>query len=236
MVMTDLDLGMNDHISEPFHWHKERKYDRGKVLNAEELEHVGRFGRYLDSDGDGIPYRTYPGTHPTKGSFFTRGTSRDEYAVYTEDGAAYKRNMDRLMVKWETAKQIVPKAHLYQKGSKSDFGILFYGTSTFSAEEAKDILEESEIMVDAIRIKAFPFGEEVHKFIQSHKTVFVIEQNRDAQLRSMIIMELETDPTKLIPILNYDGMPITADAIKNQILKHLNLENTQHHELSKTAL
>jgi 2-oxoglutarate ferredoxin oxidoreductase subunit alpha len=236
MVMTDLDLGMNDHISEPFHWTDERKYDRGKVLNAEELEHVGRFGRYLDVDGDGIPYRTYPGTHPTKGSFFTRGTSKDEYAAYTEDGAAYKRNMDRLLKKWETARKMVPSAHLYQKSKQSEIGTLFFGTSQFSAEEAKDLLAEEGIHVDAIRIKAFPFGQEVMDFIDSHRLVFIIEQNRDAQMRSMIIMELGTQPSKLIPVLNYDGMPITADVIKNQIKNFLTKETTQHHELSKTAL
>jgi len=236
MVMTDLDLGMNDHISEPFHWTDERKYDRGKVLNTEELEHVGRFGRYLDVDGDGIPYRTYPGTHPTKGSFFTRGTSKDEYAAYTEDGAAYKRNMDRLLKKWETAKKLVPLAQLYQKTKQSDVGILFFGTSQFSAEEAKDLLAEEGTFVDAIRIRAFPFGQEVVDFVESHRVIFVIEQNRDGQMRNMMIMEFGTDPSKLIPVLNYDGMPITADSIKNQITNFLNKEKTQHHELSKTAL
>jgi 2-oxoglutarate ferredoxin oxidoreductase subunit alpha len=236
MVMTDLDLGMNDHISEPFHWTDERKYDRGKVLNTEELEHVGRFGRYLDVDGDGIPYRTYPGTHPTKGSFFTRGTSKDEYAAYTEDGAAYKRNMDRLLKKWETAKKLVPLAQLYQKTKQSDVGVLFFGTSQFSAEEAKDLLAEERTFVDAIRIRAFPFGQEVVDFVESHRVIFVIEQNRDGQMRNMMIMELGTDPSKLIPVLNYDGMPITADSIKNQITNFLNKEKTQHHELSKTAL
>lgn len=236
MVMTDLDLGMNDHISDPFEWDDKRKYDRGKVLNAEELEHVGRFGRYLDVDGDGIPYRTYPGTHPTKGAFFTRGTSRDEYAAYTEDGAAYKRNMDRLMVKWETAKKIVPSAQLYQKKNHSPYGILFFGTSTFSSEEAKDLLLHKDIIVDAIRIKAFPFGAEVVEFVNTHELVFVIEQNRDAQMRSMMMIEMETNPAKLIPILNYDGMPITADAIKNQISNHLQQFKTQDHELSKTTV
>jgi 2-oxoglutarate/2-oxoacid ferredoxin oxidoreductase subunit alpha len=236
MVMTDLDLGMNDHISEPFEWDDKRKYDRGKVLNAEELEHVGRFGRYLDVDGDGIPYRTYPGTHPTKGAFFTRGTSRDEYAAYTEDGAAYKRNMDRLMVKWETAKKIVPSAQLYQKKKQSPFGILFFGTSTFSSEEAKDLLQLQGIEVDAIRIKAFPFGAEVLEFVNSHKLVFVIEQNRDAQMRSMMMIEMETNPAKLIPVLNYDGMPITADAIKNQITNYLQQSKNLDHELSKTTV
>lgn len=236
MVMTDLDLGMNDHISEPFDWDDKRKYDRGKVLNAEELEHVGRFGRYLDVDGDGIPFRTYPGTHPTKGAFFTRGTSRDEYAAYTEDGAAYKRNMDRLMVKWETSKKIVPTAQLYQKKYQSPYGILFFGTSTYSSEEAKDLLLQKDIVVDAIRIKAFPFGAEVVEFVNSHKLVFVIEQNRDAQMRSMMMIELQTNPAKLIPVLNYDGMPITADAIKNQITNHLQQSKNLDHELSQTTV
>lgn len=236
MVMTDLDLGMNDHISDPFEWDDKRKYDRGKVLNADELEHVGKFGRYLDVDGDGIPYRTYPGTHPTKGAFFTRGTSRDEYAAYTEDGAAYKRNMDRLMVKWETAKKIVPAAQIYQKENQSKIGILFFGTSTFSAEEAKDLLLSDGIVVDAIRLKAFPFGDEVVGFVNSHDMVFVIEQNRDGQMRSMMVIEMETNPSKLISILNYDGMPITADAIKNQIISFLNEAKTQNHELYKTTV
>lgn len=236
MVMTDLDLGMNDHISDPFEWDDNQKYDRGKVLNADDLEHVGKFGRYLDVDGDGIPYRTYPGTHPTKGAFFTRGTSRDEYAAYTEDGAAYKRNMDRLMVKWETAKKIVPSAQLYQKKNHSNIGILFFGTSAFSSEEAKDLLQASGTVVDAIRLKAFPFGVEVVEFVNSHELVFIIEQNRDAQMRSMMIIEMETNPSKLIPVLNYDGMPITADAIKNQITSFLDKAKTQNHELYKTTV
>lgn len=236
MVMTDLDLGMNDHVSEPFHWDENKKYDRGKVLSAEELEHIGRFGRYLDVDGDGIPYRTYPGTHPTKGSFFTRGTSRDEFAAYTEDGAAYKRNMDRLLVKWETAKKIVPAAQLYQENQQSELGMLFFGTSQFSAEEAKDLLQEEGITLDAIRIKAFPFGKEVVDFVQRHRVIFVIEQNRDGQMRKMMINELETNPSTLIPILNYDGMPITADVIKNQIKKHLHQASNLHHELSETTV
>lgn len=236
LVMTDLDLGMNDHVSDPFHWDDNRKYDRGKVLTAEELEHIGKFGRYLDVDGDGIPFRTYPGTHPTKGSFFTRGTSKDEYAAYTEDGAAYKRNMDRLIKKWDTAKKLVPSAQLYQKEYQSELGMLFFGTSQYSAEEANDLLQEESLKIDAIRIKAFPFGKEVEEFIASHRLVFVIEQNRDAQMRKMIIMELETSPSKLVPVLNYDGMPITADAIKGQITQFLTLEKSQQHELSKTTL
>ena len=236
MLMTDLDLGMNDHISDSFEWEKKRNFKRGKVLTAAELENIGRFGRYLDVDGDGIPYRTYPGTHPTKGSFFTRGTSRDEYAVYTENSAAYQRNMERLLVKWETAKKLVPSAQIYQPSNQSDIGMLFFGTSTYSAEEAKDLLLEEGIGIDAMRLKAFPFGAEVVDFVKSHRLVFVIEQNRDAQMRSMMILEMETNPAKLIPVLNYDGMPITADTIKNAIISYLNQDKTLYNELSKTTL
>jgi 2-oxoglutarate/2-oxoacid ferredoxin oxidoreductase subunit alpha len=236
IIMTDLDLGMNDHVSDPFEWDERKSYNRGKVLTAEQLENIGKFGRYLDVDGDGIPYRTYPGTHPTKGSYFTRGTSKDEYAAYTEDGAAYKRNMDRLTRKWNTAKKLVPEALVYSSSNSSELGILFFGTSTYSSEEARDLLAQEGIEVDAIRIKAFPFGEEVDQFVNAHRRVFVIEQNRDAQLRKMMIMELDCHPQKLIPVLNYDGMPITADSIKNQILSYLKQENSASHELSKTSV
>lgn len=221
IVLTDLDLGMNDHMSEPFEWNPERQYDRGKVLTAEDLENMGRFGRYLDVDGDAIPYRTYPGTHPTKGSYFTRGTSRDEYAVYTEDSAVYIRNMERLVRKWETAKTLAPKPYFYQEKNMSPIGVVFFGTSTYSSEEAIDILRTQEVVMDAMRIKSFPFNEDVAQFIEDHEVVYVIEQNRDAQMRSLLINELEINPKKLIRILNYDGMPITADKIVNEISKTL---------------
>lgn len=224
IVMTDLDLGMNDHVCAPFEWDDKRAYKRGKVLNAEELEKVAKFGRYLDVDGDGIPYRTYPGTHPTKGSYFTRGSSRDEYAVYTEDSAAYVRNMDRLAKKFNTAKTMVPAPHFYQEKSKNEIGVVFFGTSTYSAEEAIDMLKADGINVDAMRIKSFPFNKAVEDFINSHKKVFIIEQNRDAQLRSMMMMELNAEASKLISVLNYDGMPITADNILKQITKQLSLQ------------
>jgi 2-oxoglutarate ferredoxin oxidoreductase subunit alpha len=217
IMLTDLDLGMNDHVSEPLVWDDKRKYNRGKVLDAAALEKMEKFGRYLDVDNDGIPYRTYPGTHPTKGSFFTRGTSRDEYAVYTEDGAAYQRNVDRLMKKWETAKSLVPAPELYQKEYKSKDGILFFGTSHYAAEEAMDILKHDNIVLDAIRIKSFPFNHEVQNFIDKHDRVFVIEQNRDAQMKSLLMIELSANPANLISILNYDGMPITAEKIINEI-------------------
>ena len=213
IMLTDLDLGMNDHVCEPFVWDDNRQYKRGKVLTANDLDNMGRFGRYLDVDGDGIPYRTYPGTHPTKGSFFTRGSSHNEYAGYTEDGADYVHNVDRLLVKWETAKQMVPAPHFYQSTNQHPNALLFFGTSIYAAEEALDLLKEQGKMFDAIRIKAFPFAQQVADFIAQHQRIFVIEQNRDAQMRSLLINELNINPQKLIPILNYDGMPITADRI-----------------------
>jgi len=217
IVMSDLDLGMNDHISEPFKWDPNRKYKRGKVLTAEQLEKLDRFGRYLDIDNDGVPYRTIPGTHPSKGSFFTRGSSHDEYAVYSEDSPTYIRIMERLLKKYETAKTMVPKPTFYQKENKNKQALIFFGTTTQSAEEAMDMMREQGINFDAMQIKAFPFNNEVLDFIESHETVFVIEQNRDAQMRTLLINELEIHPKKLIKILNYDGNPISADFIINKI-------------------
>ena len=226
ILMSDLDLGMNDHLSEPFEWDDKRKYNRGKVLNAEQLENMSRFGRYLDVDGDGITYRTIPGTHPSKGSFFTRGTSRDENAAYTEDGTIYARNMDRLLKKWDTAKDTVPAPYLYQTENKSQYGVIFFGTSTYSAEEAMDLMGQGNLSFDAMRLKAFPFNKTVEDFIDAHEKVFVIEQNRDGQMRSLLVNELNVNPKKLIPVLNYNGMPITADAIMVQINKNLSPAKT----------
>jgi 2-oxoglutarate/2-oxoacid ferredoxin oxidoreductase subunit alpha len=224
IVLTDLDLGMNDHVSEPFSWDDTRIHKRGKVLTAEDLDKIDRFGRYLDIDNDGITYRTYPGTHKSKGSFFTRGTSRDEYATYTEDGSAYVRNMNRLVKKWNTAKKMVPEPHLYQQKSISQNGLIFFGTSKFAAEEAMDVLAAEGVKVDAMRIISFPFNHKVQKFINEHEKVFVIEQNRDAQMKSLLVNELSENPNKFVSVLNYDGMPITADHIYGQILSVLNEE------------
>ena len=219
ILMTDLDLGMNDHMTPALKWDDKREYKRGKVLTAEDLDKMEKFGRYLDIDKDGIPYRTYPATHPTKGSYFTRGTSRDEYAVYTEDSNAYKRNMDRLMVKWETAKSMVPAPQFYQQKNTSENGLIFFGTSMYAVEESLDILKAEKMGMDAMRLRAFPFSDAVLEFINAHERVFVVEQNRDAQMRSLLMIELGVDPAKLIPILNYDGMPITAQHIVKDI-KH----------------
>ena len=286
IVMTDLDLGMNDHVTDPLEWDDSRPYDRGKVLTADELQQItdwksdtnarfdagrqtvtngkgnghsdlveseldsqahgdhspaqpleqfkGKFGRYLDVDQDGIPFRTIPGKHPTKGAFVTRGSSRDEYAVYTEDGEAYRRNMDRLARKWNTAKKLVPqpefiKAHRLDESrggagdaAKVQGGVIFFGTSTYAAEEAIDLLAAEGIYLSAMRARAFPFSRSFSEFVELHDRIFVIEQNRDAQFRSLMMMELGVDSVKLISILNYDGMPITADNILNQIQSHIN--------------
>ncbi|HEX6124835.1 MAG TPA: 2-oxoacid:acceptor oxidoreductase subunit alpha [Pyrinomonadaceae bacterium] len=297
IVMTDLDLGMNDHVTQPLEWDDNRTYNRGKVLTAEQLQQVtnwktdtaeryerqeetngngrrnsdvveseldsqahgdhsvtqpleqfkGKFGRYLDIDDDGIPYRTIPGTHQTLGAFVTRGSSRDEFAVYTEDGDAYRRNVDRLARKWETAKELVPgptfpganvgdveaggrgdeganppaSSHDSIQNPKSKIqnrdGVIFFGTSTYATEEAIEMLADEDIRLDAMRVRAFPFGRSFREFVDSHERIFVIEQNRDAQFRSLMMIELSVNPAKLISVLNYDGMPITADNIYRQI-------------------
>ncbi len=223
ILVSDLDLGMNYHMSPPLKWDDNRRYDLGKVYNAEELEQLKEYGRYLDVDDDGICYRTIPGTHPTKGSFFTRGTSRDEYARYTESGEVYVRVVDRLLKKWVTAQDHVPAPELYQKEYRSSKGIVFLGTTTYAALEAMDMMEAKGISVDAIRIKAFPFNKTVADFMEEHDEIFVIEQNRDAQLRTIIMNELEIPPSKLTSILNYDGMPITAKTIVDGIQAHLSV-------------
>ena len=223
-LMSDLDLGMNEHICDPLEWDKNRKYDRGKVLDANDLEKPDLdWGRYLDVDGDGICYRTIPGTHPSKGGYFTRGTSRDEYAKYTEKGEVYQRNVDRLTVKWNTAKNEVPKPEFYQDKNEGELGMIFYGTTTYAATEAMEMMEERGIKIDSMRLKAFPFGLEVEKFIEEHKEVFVVEQNKEGQVRTLLINELEINPKKLIKVLNYNGYPITADHILEKIEEHLSV-------------
>lgn len=221
MVMTDLDLGMNDHLCDPLTWDPNRQYDRGKVLSADDLDNLEKFGRYLDVDKDGITYRTLPGTHPSKGSFFTRGTSRDEYARYTEEGAAYVRNMERLLRKWNTAKTIVPAPQFYPDPAGAEVGMLFFGTTTDSALEAMDKLREQGIHMDGMRLKAAPFPQSVIDYILDHETIYVVEQNRDGQMRSILINELEIDPRRLVAVLNFDGFPITADNIIRQVHSHI---------------
>jgi len=221
ILMSDLDLGMNNHLSPPLKWDDNKQYDLGKVLNKEELDQMKTYGRYLDVDDDGICYRTLPGTHPTKGSFFTRGTSRDEYAKYTEDGATYVRNVERLQKKWETAKSYVPGPAFHQSKSKHAHGVVYFGTSKHSTIEAVEALAKQDLHFDVMQVRAFPFNDEVKKFFDEHDQVFVVEQNRDGQFRSLLVNELELSPNRLFSVLNYDGMPITANKIMKQVKKQM---------------
>jgi 2-oxoglutarate ferredoxin oxidoreductase subunit alpha len=216
-VLLDLDIGMNEWLCEPLRWDDSRPLDRGKVLTAEELEAGREFGRYLDVDGDGIPFRTYPGTHPTKGAFFTRGTSRDRYARYTEEGAAYVDNMQRLLRKFETAKNLVPKPLRKNAPRPTRYGALYFGSTAPAMDEASAALETQGIDLNLMRVRAFPFSDEVINFILEHDQVFLIEQNRDAQLKTLLISEGALDPARLISVLHYDGTPVTARFIVNEI-------------------
>ncbi|MGQ0525710.1 MAG: 2-oxoacid:acceptor oxidoreductase subunit alpha [Betaproteobacteria bacterium] len=219
-VMTDLDIGMNTRLCDPFQWDDTRTYDRGKVMSYEDLESGKDFGRYLDADGDGIAYRTYPGTHPTRGAFFTRGTTKDRYARYSEAGPDYVDNMQRLLRKFETAKQLVPKPLLYPADKPARFGAIFYGSTSPAMQEALDVLSARGVRINALRVRGFPFQEEIADFVASHPWVFVIEQNRDAQLKTLLVNEAKVNPTRLISVLHYDGTPITARFIVEQISQH----------------
>ena len=220
-VMLDLDIGMNHRLCRALAWDDSRKYDRGKVMTAADLEAGKDFGRYLDVDGDGIPYRTYPGTHPTKGSFFTRGTSRDRYARYTEEGAPYADNMQRLIRKFETAKDLVPRPLQANAAKPTKYGVIYYGSTAPAMDEAIHMIEARGQSLNRLRVRAFPFHSSVTSFVADHDFVFVVEQNRDAQLRSLIVNECGIDPIRLVPILHYDGTPITARFIARAIGENL---------------
>ena len=222
-VLTDLDIGMNEHLCEPLAWDDAQRYDRGKVMTREALEAGKEFGRYLDVDGDGIPYRTYPGTHPTRGAYFTRGTTKDRYARYSETGPDYVDNMQRLLRKFETAKSLVPKPELTAAEYPARFGAIYYGSTSFAMQEALRSLAAQGIYVNALRVRAFPFQDEIAEFVASHNKVFVVEQNRDAQLKTLLVNDAGVNPASLVPILHYDGTPITArfiaDAVAAQVRK-----------------
>jgi len=220
-VMTDLDIGMNQRLCAPLQWDESRGFDRGKVLSAEQLDAGFDFGRYKDVDGDGIPWRTLPGTHPTKGSYFTRGTTRDAYARYSEAGHDYLYNVQRLLQKFDTAANIVPAPIVKSAGKRTRFGVIYFGSTSPAMDEALEALSDAGVLVDAMRLRAFPFPKSVLEFIAAHEQVFVVEQNRDAQMRTLLVNELEIDPARLVPILHYDGTPITARYITRAIGEHV---------------
>jgi len=216
-VMTDLDIGMNQRLCAPFEWDDSRVFDRGKVMSAEELEAGKEFARYMDVDGDGIPNRTYPGTHPSRGGYFTRGTTKNARAQYSEAGPDYIYNMKRLLQKFDTAKALVPQPVRQDAPRATRLGAIYFGSTSPAMAEANEQLRERGIGLDLLRLRAFPFPDSVAEFIAAHDTVFVVEQNRDGQMRSLLINEFDIDPARLQAVLHYDGTPITARFIVEAI-------------------
>jgi len=222
-VLSDLDIGMNDWMVDELTWDENYRPDRGKLLDEDALAKVEKFHRYLDPDGDGIPYRTLPGSHP-KGSYFVRGSGHNQYGAYTEDAAEYQQVVDRLKHKWETASALVPAAIETRARGRAELGIIAFGSSHGATVEALDRLHDDGIEVDYLRLRAIPFGDEVNTFIREHRLVFVLEQNRDAQMRGLLLLELNADPEKLISILHYDGLPVPSETVVEHITEYVRQE------------
>ncbi|HXR86829.1 MAG TPA: 2-oxoacid:acceptor oxidoreductase subunit alpha [Stellaceae bacterium] len=224
-LMLDLDIGMNDWLTKPFQWDDSKQIDRGKVLNYEDLQSGKELQRYTDLDGDGIGFRTYPGTHPTKGSYFTRGSSHDRLAKYSENGPVYVENVQRLLRKFETAKKMIPAPVRRDAKAKTKYGVLYFGSTSPSMHEALGVLEEQGVHLNAMRLRGFPFSDDVINFVLEHEQVFFIEQNRDAQCRTLLVTESNLDPARIVPVLHYDGTPITARFIIDKISALLKARN-----------
>jgi 2-oxoglutarate ferredoxin oxidoreductase subunit alpha len=219
MVLSDLDVGMNDWMVPEFDFDDKKVPDRGKVLSAAELDEMEKFHRYLDVDGDGIPYRTLPGTHP-KGAYFTRGSGHTKYGGYTEDSGAYQEVVDRLLVKWETARSILPEPEIrYSEFNKA--AILTIGSGHGACEEALDRLKKVNVSLNYCRVRAFPCSDAVKEFIGKHEVVYVVEQNRDAQFRSLLILDSGADPAKLVSLLHYNGMPLNAGFVVDKVREEI---------------
>lgn len=208
MLLSDLDIGMNDWMVPKLTWDDSYRPDRGKVLSAEELEAAKGFSRYLDIDGDGIPYRTLPGVHP-KGSYFTRGSGHNKFGAYTEDGEEYREVLDRIARKVDSAGEAVPQP-FFRPGSNAKVGLITVGGCHAACIEALDQLRAEGVEIDYMRVRGFPFGKQVREFLASHDEVFVVEQNRDGQLRSMISLETGTPLSKLHSVRYYAGFPMSA--------------------------
>lgn len=219
-VLSDLDLGMNNWMTDPFEYPKQ-PLDRGKVLSAEELEKVEEFARYKDVDGDAIPYRTLPGTKSDKAAYFTRGSGHNEYAGYTEKSEDYIDLMDRLKRKWENAQKIVPQS-IVEMEKDAKVGIIAFGSSHWAVVESKDQLAQKDIPVSYLRIRALPFTKKVKEFVDAHDFVYVVEQNRDGQMLDLIRLEYPMLATKLKSIRHYSGLPIDAQFITDHIVNEEN--------------
>jgi 2-oxoglutarate ferredoxin oxidoreductase subunit alpha len=218
-VMSDLDIGMNDWMCPDLKWNDDYRPDRGKVLTQEEIEELPKFYRYLDTDDDAIPYRTLPGVTP-RGAYFTRGSGHNQYGAYTEDSSEYQVVLDRLIRKFHLARALVP-APVIESAGGTKVALVAVGSSRGAVNEARDILAKMGIPIDYMRIKAFPFTREVEAFLEAHEKVYIVEQNRDAQLKSLLTLETEVPKTKLHSILHYSGLPITSKEIVEAVLADL---------------
>ncbi len=219
LVLSDLDIGMNDWMCRDLKWDDSYRPDRGKVLGKEELEKIEKFYRFFDKDGDGIPYRTLPGVSP-KGAYFARGSGHNQYGTYTEDATEYQIVVDRLLKKWNTAKKLVPRA-VIDATAGSDVGIVSLGSCDGAIHEAIDVLKTHGVGVNYMRVRAFPFSEDVERFLSNHRVVFVVEQNRDAQFRSLLTLETGVEKSKLRSLLHYSGMPISSSFIVEGVLQEI---------------
>jgi len=211
IMLTDLDIGMNDWMCRDLNWNDDYRPDRGKVLSEEELEQAENFYRYLDRDGDGIASRSLPGVHP-KGAFFTRGSGHNKYGAYTEDSDDYLEVVDRLRRKWETAKGYVPEPEI-QYADTRRIAIISIGSCDDAVQEARDQLSSQGVATNYLRVLAFPFNQQIQDFLDKHERIYVVEQNRDAQLRSLLLLETEVEQDKLVPVLHYNGLPLNAGAV-----------------------
>jgi 2-oxoglutarate/2-oxoacid ferredoxin oxidoreductase subunit alpha len=216
ILLSDLDIGMNDWMCEELTWDPAYRPDRGKVLGAEELAAAGNFHRYLDKDGDGIPYRTLPGVHP-KGAYFVRGSGHNKYGAYTEDSHEYQEVVDRLQLKWRTAATLMPKPVIKRHAKAGNTGIVAVGSCDWAVLEALDRLADKGIYLNYCRVRAFPFGREVEEFLDQHERVFVVEQNRDAQLKALLTLETDYPKQRLHSVLHYGGLPIDCSSIVETI-------------------
>ena len=219
LVLSDLDIGMNDWMCRDLKWDDSYRPDRGKMLGKEEVLKLEKFYRFLDRDGDGIGYRTLPGVDP-KAAYFTRGSGHTQYGAYTEDAAEYQIVLDRLLKKWATAKRLVPRA-LIDATAGSRIGLVSLGSCDGAIREALDVLKQRGVALDYMRVRAFPFSEDVEKFLAAHELLFVVEQNRDAQLRQLLTLETAVDKAKLRSLLHYSGLPISSHFIVEGVLAEL---------------
>jgi 2-oxoglutarate/2-oxoacid ferredoxin oxidoreductase subunit alpha len=216
LVLSDIDIGMNDWMCRDLKWDDSYRPDRGKMLSKDEILKLEKFYRYLDKDGDGIGSRTLPGVHP-KAAYFTRGSGHSQYGTYTEDSVEYQIVLDRLMKKWDTAKKLVPRS-VIDATANSEIGIVSIGSCDGAIREAMDVLKAQGVGVDYMRVRGFPFCEDVERFLNAHKVLFVVEQNRDAQFKSLLTLETSVEKSKLRSLLHYSGLPISSDFIVEGVL------------------